>query len=99
MPGGAVPDLLLSLPAAVFRAADEGFLCVSLGSEEAISLLQIELAQSGSVSRSEIARRVREKFDLVDSLGTWRLVSCEKALREMHAAAGIRLPAPRQGGR
>ena len=57
------------------------------------------LAESGCVTRTEIARRVCEQFRFTDSLGRLQLASCQKALRKLHAAGRIRLPAPRSGGR
>ncbi len=71
----------------------------TLGSREAIRSLQVLLAEAGTVSRSEIARRVCEQFEFVDSLGRSQLASCQKALRGLDASGHIQLPAPQHGGR
>ena len=68
-----------------------------MGSQQAVAALQVLLAESGSVSRSEIARRVCDRFHFVDSLGRWQLAGCQKALRSLVAAGPIQLP-PQPGG-
>ena len=75
--------------------------CVTpiLRSREAIRSLQVLLAETGTVSCSEIARRVCQQFDFVDSLGRWQLASCQKVLRGLHASGQIQLPLPNPGGR
>ncbi len=77
---------------------DQHCIARTLGSQQAVAALQVLLAESGSVSRSEIARRVCDQFHFVDSLGRWQLASCQKALRSLDAADRIRLPAPQPGG-
>ena len=78
---------------------DQHCIARTLGSQQAVAALQVLLAESGAVSRSEIARRVCEQFHFIDSLGRWQLASCQKALRSLDAADRIRLPAPQPGGR
>ena len=70
-----------------------------LGSREAIRSLQVLLAETGTVSRSEIVRRVCQRFEFVDSLGRWQPASCQKALRGLHASGHIQLPPPQPGDR
>lgn len=78
---------------------DQHCIARTLGSQQAIVALQVLLAESGRVSRTEFARHVCRQFNFVDSLGRWQLASCLKALRGLDANGRIRLPAPQSGGR
>ena len=65
---------------------------------ETVNWLRQEL-QRGELSRAALmARRVCREFGFRDSRGALQLASCQKALRSLHAAGRIQLPAPRHGG-
>ena len=78
---------------------DQHCIAATLATAAAVATVQVLLAEAGSASRTEIARRVCREFGFLDSRGALQLASCQKALRSLHAAGRIRLPAPRHGGR
>ena len=78
---------------------DQHCIAATLATAAAVAILQLLLAEAGGASRTEIARRVCREFGFLDSRGALQLASCLKALRSLHAAGRIRLPAPRHGGR
>ena len=77
---------------------DQHCIAATLATATAIATLQVLLAQVGGASRTEMARRVCREFGFRDSRGALQLASCQKALRSLHAAGRIQLPAPRHGG-
>ena len=67
----------------------------TLASADGTAQLKDLLAQAGSVSRTEVGRRVCELFGFHDALGRPQLAGCMKALRRLEADQRIELPAPR----
>ena len=78
---------------------DQHCIAATLATAAAVATVQVLLAEAGGATRTEIARRVCREFGFLDSRGALHLASCQKALRSLHAAGRIRLPAPRHGGR
>ena len=64
----------------------------------AVAILRVLLSLAGMKSRSAFAREVCREFGFIDSRGQLQVASCQKALRGLHEAGRIRLPAPRHGG-
>ena len=71
----------------------------TLASADGTARLKDLLAQAGSVSRTEVGRRVCELFGFHDALGRPQLAGCMKALRRLEADRRIELPAPRHARR
>ncbi|MDE0105759.1 MAG: DUF4338 domain-containing protein, partial [Bryobacterales bacterium] len=65
----------------------------------AVETLTILLAQAGAASRTQFARQVCRHFGFRDARDHLQLASCQKALRSLHQAGRIALPAARHGGR
>ncbi len=77
---------------------DQHCIAATLATATAVATVQVLLAEAGDASRTEIARRVCGEFGFRDSRGRLQMASCQKALRSLHAAGRIQLPAPRHGG-
>ena len=77
---------------------DQHCIVATLATAAAVATVQVLLAEAGDASRTEIARRVCREFGFLDSRGRLQMASCQKALRSLHAAGRIQLPAPRHGG-
>ena len=77
---------------------DQHCIVATLATAAAVATVEVLLAEAGDASRTEIARRVCREFGFLDSRGQLQMASCQKALRSLHAAGRIELPAPRHGG-
>ncbi len=78
---------------------DQHCIAETLSHSEAVETLRVLRMQAGDTSRSAFARHVCREFGFVDSRGQPQVASCQKALRSLHSAGRIDLPAPRHGGR
>ena len=78
---------------------DQHCIAETLSHSEAVETLRVLRTQAGDTSRSAFARQVCREFGFVDSRGQPQVASCQKALRSLHSAGRIDLPAPRHGGR
>ncbi len=71
----------------------------TLSSADGMTRLKDLLAEPGGASRTELGRRVCQRFGFLDALGRPQLAGCMKALRALQARGRLQLPAPRHGGR
>ena len=78
---------------------DQHCIAETLSHSEAVETLRVLRTQAGDTSRSAFARHVCREFGFVNSRGQPQVASCQKALRSLHSAGRIDLPAPRHGGR
>ena len=78
---------------------DQHCIAETLSHSEVVETLRVLRMQAGDTSRSAFARHVCREFGFVDSRGQPQVASCQKALRSLHSAGRIDLPAPRHGGR
>ena len=69
----------------------------TLSEPDSLSRVGRILSEADGESRSAIGRRVCEAFGISDGRGRPQLAGCMKALRNLEAVGGLRLPAPRCG--
>ena len=74
---------------------DQHCIAETLSHSEAVETLRVLRTQAGDTSRSAFARHVCREFGFVNSRGQPQVASCQKALRSLHSAGRIDLPAPR----